>query len=52
MFLQGDVGAFGTSVMVTKNMMDRMEKEKFHATFVCGDLSYANKISGKKPDSG
>lgn len=39
----GDVGIFGTSVMVTKGMMDRMKSNDFHSVIHCGDISYANK---------
>ena len=46
----GDVGVFGTSVMVTKTMMERMEKKNFHGMVHCGDISYANKFNKTKPD--
>ena len=47
----GDVGVFGTSVMVTKTIMERMEKKQnFHGMVHCGDISYANKYNKERPD--
>ncbi|KAL5265302.1 hypothetical protein ACHWQZ_G006140 [Mnemiopsis leidyi] len=45
----GDVGTFGTSVMVTNDMMKRMEVKQFHGMIHCGDISYANKYDGERP---
>ena len=45
----GDVGTFGTSVMVTNDMMKRMEKQQFHGLIHCGDISYANGFNHSRP---
>ena len=44
-----DVGTFGTSVMITKNMMNRQEKKQYHGILHCGDVSYANKYNKTRP---
>jgi hypothetical protein len=49
-FITADVGTFGTSVMITKNMMRRLEKQHYHGTIHCGDVSYADKFNKKKPE--
>ena len=46
-----DVGTFGTSVMVTKTMMDRLEKKQsYNGMIHCGDISYANKFNNKRQE--
>ena len=45
----GDQGVFGTSVMVTKTMMDRADVKDFHAVVHCGDICYADKYLGSRP---
>ena len=45
----GDVGTFGTSVMVTNDMMNRMKGKDFHGLIHCGDISYADKYDGVRP---
>eukprot|EP00116_Pleurobrachia_bachei_P003939 sb/3464201/ len=44
----GDHGTFGTSLMVTADMMKRAKDQDFHGLIHCGDISYANKFNGSR----
>ena len=36
--------------MVTNDMMKRMKEKQFHGMIHCGDISYANKYDGERPE--